>query len=474
MRCVAWFAPSAAALLVAMIYTAFAQAAEKPNVIVILVDDMGYADVGFNGCKDIPTPNIDRIAKEGIRFSEGYVSHPFCSPTRAGLMTGRYQQRFGHENNPKYDPHDESYGLPTDEILLPRVLNEAGYATGLVGKWHLGAHPQFHPMQRGFTEMYGFLGGGHDYFKTQLEGEPKEYLIPIHRDGKPEAFEGYLTDALSREAVAFVERHTKDPFFLYLAYNAPHTPLQAPEEYLNRFRSISNEKRRTYAAMVSAVDDGVGKLLAALNQAGLDERTLIFFFSDNGGPIGERSNGSDNTPLRQGKGSVYEGGFRVPFAMRWTGTLAAGKEYNHPVVSLDVFPTAAALAGAKLPEGRTIDGVNLMPYLLGKNQGRPHEVLFWRSGGGPTGAVRAGDQKLARPAGSDWQLYDLENDISETSDLAAEKPAVVAELQKQYEQWDAQLIQPVFEGLRDPRPGQKAKPAAGGKQAKKKAKQSAE
>ena len=423
-------------------------ATRRPNILLIVADDLGYADVGFNGCKDFATPNIDSIAKSGVRFTNGYVSHPFCSPTRSGLMTGRYQQRYGYENNPKYDPHDEIYGVPLSETMLPQTLSAAGYSTGIVGKWHLGAAPKFHPMKRGFQEMFGFIGGGHDYFKAEMEGDPKEYFIPIQRNGKPVEEKEYLTEAFSREAAAFVRRHPKDPFFLYLAYNCPHTPQQVSDKYLERYKHLKDPKRRLYAAMMSAMDDGIGQVLAAVREQKLDSDTLIFFFSDNGGPIDV--NGSSNTPLRAGKGSVYDGGIRVPFAARWTGRLPAGKQFHHPVISLDIFPTAAALAGAKLPAGKKLDGVDLMPHLLGAATKPPHERLFWRMGGGVSFAVREGNYKLVKTADG-TQIYDLDKDIGETKDLAATHPEILKRLDNAREQWNKELIEPLFEGLREPK-----------------------
>ena len=423
-------------------------ATRRPNILLIVADDLGYADVGFNGCKDFATPNIDSIAKSGVRFTNGYVSHPFCSPTRSGLMTGRYQQRYGYENNPKYDPRDEIYGVPLSETMLPQTLSAAGYSTGIVGKWHLGAAPKFHPMKRGFQEMFGFIGGGHDYFKAEMEGDPKEYFIPIQRNGKPVEEKEYLTEAFSREASAFIRRHPKDPFFLYLAYNCPHTPQQVSDKYLERYKHLKDPKRRLYAAMMSAMDDGIGQVLAAVREQKLDSGTLIFFFSDNGGPIDV--NGSSNAPLRAGKGSVYDGGIRVPFAARWTGRLPAGKQFHHPVISLDIFPTAAALAGAKLPAGKKLDGVDLMPHLLGAATKPPHERLFWRMGGGVAFAVREGNYKLVKTADG-TQIYDLDKDIGETKDLAATHPEVLKRLDNAREQWNKELIAPLFEGLREPK-----------------------
>jgi arylsulfatase A-like enzyme len=424
-------------------------AAPRPNIVVILADDMGYADVGFNGCKDIPTPHIDSIAKGGVRFTNAYVSHPFCSPTRAGLMAGRYQQRFGHENNPKYDPKDKTAGLPLGEVTMPQVLSQAGYVTGIVGKWHLGAIPEMHPLRRGFREQFGFIGGGHDYFKQGDTGEAREYFIPIERDGKPVVEKEYLTDAFGREAAAFVRRHARDPFFLYLAFNSPHTPQQVTERYLDRFRGMADEKRRNYAAMMVAMDDAVGRVLAAVTESKLDNDTLIFFLSDNGGPVAV--NGSSNDPLRGAKGQVYEGGIRVPFAARWKGHLPAGKEFHHPAISLDIFPTAAALAGAKMPSGRKIDGVDLMPHLTGKNKQPPHDMLFWRTGGGASYAVRQGRYKLVR-VGDESEMYDLETDIGETMDVATSRKLVFDRLEAARQKWNGELIAPLFES---PRPAPK-------------------
>lgn len=437
----------AAAGAVAFAHTATAAApARKPNVLIILADDLGYADLGAQGCKDIPTPHCDSIAAEGVRLTSGYVSHPFCSPTRAGLMTGRYQQRFGHENNPPYVPADGKIGLPLTETLLPAVMKQCGYVTGLVGKWHLGAAPPLHPMRRGFDEFYGFIGGGHDYFKTATAEKHAEYTVPIDRNGKPEAMEGYLTEALGREAAAFIDRHKAEPFFLYLAFNAPHTPLQSPPAVLERVKGVSGETRRKYAALVVAMDDAVGVVLAKLKAAGLDRDTLVFFLSDNGGPT--RVTNASNAPLQGEKGRVFEGGIRVPFFVRWTGRLPAGRTYDEPVISLDIFPTAVAAAGGTPPAAPALDGVNVLPFLEGKAPGAPHARLFWRTGGGVTWAVREGKHKLIRIKGEPDKLFDLQADIGEAADLAAAQPQVAERLAKALDEWNSQLVPPVFEGLR--------------------------
>jgi len=458
---------SAAAVIIAWALAvcggpAAADAADPPNVIVILADDLGYADVGFNGCRDIPTPNIDALARGGVRCSNGYVTHPFCSPTRAGLMTGRYQQRFGHENNPVYDPEDTVSGLPISEVALPAVLKTAGYVTGLVGKWHLGAAERFHPLNRGFDEFFGFLGGSHQYFPDKLGGKA-EYTTDLMRGRESVKETEYLTDAFAREAASFVERHHARPFFLYLAFNAPHTPLQAPPRYLDRFARIEDPKRRTYAAMLSAVDDGVGRLLSRLREHALEEKTLLVFLSDNGGPVGV--NGSSNVPLRAGKGTTYEGGIHVPFAVQWKGTLPAGTVYDFPVSSLDIYATAVANAGTTPPPGHRLDGVDLIPYLRGDRTGPPHEALFWRTGGGVSSAARLGDHKLVERKGEPLEVYNLSRDIGESNDLAPAQPEVLRRLAALKDEWTTQLVPPVFPGPANANAG--ARPAA----AKKKAQQ---
>ena len=412
----------------------------RPNIVVIVADDLGYADVGFQGAKDIPTPHLDALAKSGIRCTSGSVSHPFCSPTRAGMLTGRYQQRFGHENNPLYDPNDERLGLPLTETLLPKVLSDGGYRTGIVGKWHLGAAPQFHPLKRGFAEQFGFIGGGHDYFEAQMELPAREYLVPLERNGKPVALQGkYLTEELTGAACDFVERHRAGPFFLYLAYNAPHTPQHVTDKYMERVKGVASEKRRKHAAMVCSVDDGVGAVMASLRSHGLEENTLVFFISDNGGPTGVTE--ADNTPLRGAKGQVYEGGIRVPFVARWKGRLTPGV-YAQPVSSLDLFPTICGVAGVK--SSAKLDGVDLLPFLSGARKGAPHERLFWRTGGGVLYAVREGKWKLVVREGQP-ELYDLDADIGERRNLAGEQPGVVARMDGARQAWDRELVKPLWQ-----------------------------
>jgi arylsulfatase A-like enzyme len=429
--------------------------AEKnhPNVIVIMTDDLGYVDVGFNGSKDIPTPNIDRIAQNGVKFTNGYTPYAVCSPSRAGFITGRYQQRFGYERNAQYRPNDPNMGLPQTEKTIPEVIGQSGYTSGIIGKWHLGAHISNHPLNRGFDFFYGHLGGGHRYFPEELtikdsysfSDEPMSYRSWIMRDHVPEKTDEYLTDEFSNEAVSFVERNQDRPFFLYLAYNAPHGPLQATQKYLDRFDHIKNKKRKTYAAMVSAVDDGVGRLLNKLEALNISENTMIFFLSDNGGP--EPKNGSNNGPLREGKSSIYEGGNRIPFAMQWPAQITP-MVYEYPISSLDILPTIAEWTNTPISADRPLDGVNIIPYLKGEKQGRPHQTLYVRKFDDDLYSVRDGDLKLVtKKRNSVKELYNLQEDLGEENDLATEFPEEVKRLDSLRQNWDAQLIDPIFLGL---------------------------
>jgi arylsulfatase A-like enzyme len=407
--------------------------ARKPNIVLIVADDLGYGELGIQGARDIPTPNIDRIAGQGVRFTNGYVSCPVCSPTRAGLMTGSYQQRFGHEFNPgPNEANDPSFGLPWSEVTLAERLKSLGYATGMVGKWHLGVRPELQPTRRGFDEFFGFLGGAHNYIN------PRRGSIQILRGTARIAEEAYLTDALAREAVDFIDRHKAEPFFLYLPFNAVHAPLQATRRYLERFPAIEDPKRRTFAAMLSAEDDAVGRVLSTIRESGLEEDTLIVYHSDNGGPTPQTS--SSNLPLRGYKAQVLEGGIRVPFLMQWKGHLPAGKVYDSPVITLDIHPTTVAAAGGSIPAEAVVDGVDLIPFLTGTKTGRPHDHLFWRFG--QQSAVRQGNWKLVRMGEREPQLFDLSKDVREMNDLSLAHPQKRAELEALFQAWNAELAEP--------------------------------
>lgn len=423
-----------------------------PNVIIILADDLGFNDVGFNGAKDILTPNIDKIAKTGVKFTNAYVSYAVCGPSRAGIITGRYQDRFGFGRNPLFTPNDPEMGLPLSEETLATVLKKANYTSIALGKWHLGAHESLHPLKRGFDDFFGFLSGGHQYFpqnwtlnsvfeaKTQYEGYKTKLLRNYERVDEKE----YLTDALSREATQYIEKNKDRPFFMYLAYNAPHTPLQATKKYLDRYKNIVNPKRRTYAAMISAMDDGVGLILKKLKELEISDNTIIFFLSDNGGP--EHTNASDNGELRGEKGDLFEGGIHVPFAMRWPSKIKAGITYTKPVISLDIFATVVA----QIPEGTTrneIDGVNLIPFLTDSLKTSPHENLFWRKFDAKEFAVieASGTKLLIRK--KDSLLFQLNEDIGESQNLFQERKETAAKLKNEYMNWNSEMIEPTFMGL---------------------------
>ena len=408
-----------AAALLAL--AASSPAADKPNIVVLLSDDAGYHEFSMQGSKTIPTPRIDSIARNGVRFTNGYVSGCVCSPTRAGLLTGRYQQRFGHEFNipPAYS---ETNGLPLSETLLPAVLQPAGYRTIALGKWHLGYAPKFHPLERGFTDYYGFLQGSRSYWPLPKAGRLNQML----RDREPaaESFD-YMTDHLAAEAATYIAKRKDRPFFMYLAFNATHGPLHATSA------DLKTSGGNKIAAMTIALDRAVGVVLDALKREGAIDNTLVVFLNDNGGATGH-----DNAPLTGHKGSCWEGGIRVPFALQWPARVPAGQVIDAPAISLDIFPTAMAAAGVEKSPGKPLDGVNLIPFVTGENKQRPHQTLYWKNG--DAWAVRDGDLKLvvptARETGSP-ALYDLAADAGETRNLATERSGDVVRLLKLYQEW---------------------------------------
>ncbi len=413
----------------------------KPNFILIVADDLGFADLSLNGSKQIATPNIDKLAAGGINFTNGYVSAPVCSPSRAGLLTGRNQVTFGHDNNlggnqPGFDP--QYLGLPLTETTIASRLKKLGYVSGIVGKWHLGDEPQFHPLKRGFDEMWGYTGGGHDYFSSKSEG--KGYQSPIESNYKKPQPITYITDDKGDECVDFIKRHTNEPFFLYAAFNAPHAPMQATEADLELFKHIKNEKRRTYCAMVHRLDVNVGRIMETLKEMEVAENTLVVFISDNGGPCD--SNASLNVPFNGQKGILLEGGIHVPFIMNWPGKLPAGKIYENPVVSLDFAATFFDLAGGELTKDVKFDGVNLMPFLLGKKEGLPHESFNWRFT--ISAAIREGNWKLIRLPDRLPLLFDLSKDISEQNNVALQNLEITESLLKKLGEWDVRLMHPLF------------------------------
>ncbi|WP_430814941.1 sulfatase-like hydrolase/transferase [Carboxylicivirga sp. RSCT41] len=430
---------------------------KQPNLVVIMTDDMGYADVGFNGCTDIPTPHIDKIADQGVRFTQGYVTFPVCGPSRAGFLTGRYQDRFGFTTNPSIDPENPVSGLPVEEETMAQVLRKANYKSAIVGKWHMGTHPHFHPLERGFDYFYGFLSGGHNYFHDQLYLKDLSevtkkwewYRTKIIENRKTVETDDYLTDELSDAAVNFINQKVAadEHFMLYLAYNAPHTPMQATEKYLSRFPDIEDKKRKTYAAMVSAVDDGVGRVLKALHDGGINENTIVVFLSDNGGA---HNNASDNGPLRGLKGDLFEGGIRVPFAMRWPEVIPAGQTYEKAISSMDIMATIVAQNTIEISAERPLDGVNLIPFLTELNDEEPHDYLFWRKWEQNAMAIRQGMNKLVANDDQDQnepELYNLASDLNEQTNVKAEEEELSEQLLNEWQKWNAQLKDRVFPTL---------------------------
>lgn len=452
----------------------------RPNIIVFFADDLGYGELGCQGNPEIPTPYIDSIAESGVRFTAGYVAGPNCSPSRAGLLTGRTPTRFGYEFNPiGARNEDPEIGLPIKEVTIAETLQDAGYTTGLIGKWHQGGGAAYHPFRHGFDEFFGFTHEGHYFvpppwkgtttmlrrkslpngskgrwvgekglsYSTHMKSNEPDYDAnnPIVRGGQPVVETEYLTDAFTREAVDFIDRHDDKPFFLYLAYNAVHSPLQGADKYMKKFAHIEDVHRRIFAAMLANMDDSVGAVMSQLRKSGLEENTLVFFLSDNGGPTRELT--SSNLPLRGEKGQMYEGAIRVPYMVQWKGKIPAGKVYHQPVSSFDIYATAVAnSAGVTVPE--QVEGVDLVPFLTGEDRGRPHETLFWRQGG--KAAMRHGDWKIVRmgkrlQAGrAKWELYDLSKDISEQTNLADAQPEILSELIARWNEMNSEMADPLF------------------------------
>ena len=444
-----------AGLLLISALPAMAQTS-KPNILVVLCDDLGYADVGFNGSKDIITPELDKLANNGTVFSSAYVVHPFCGPSRAALMTGRYPHEIGAPYNLADVGMDLKDGIPVEETFISNVMQNAGYYTSIIGKWHLGYAPQFQPNNRGFDEFYGFLGGGHKYFpaeyKAQYDAQVKNgnknihaYITPLlHNNTVVEETE-YMTDALSREAVRVVKeaKEKKKPFFMYLAYNAPHVPLEAKAEDLKIFENIKDKDRRTYAAMVYAVDRGVGEIVKTLKETKQFENTLIIFLSDNGGNIEHSAN---NFPLRGTKGDVYEGGFRVPMFFHWPKKVPAGKRFDYTVSAIDFYPTFARLAGGVIPAEKSIDGKDIWSnFVAGKNTHKDDMIyaVRYRSGFADI-AARKEDFKIVKAGPNKWKLFDVRKDPSETKDLSAQYPDVVKKMVEETQKWSESHITPLW------------------------------
>ncbi|HEX4149836.1 MAG TPA: sulfatase-like hydrolase/transferase [Pirellulales bacterium] len=452
-----WFRFAVLGLVAGFTSPPFATAARQPNVLIIYADDLGWGETGVQGCRDIPTPHIDSIANSGIRFPQGYVAATYCSPSRAGLMTGRYPTRFGHE----FNAVARHSGLSLKETTLATRLKSLGYATCCVGKWHLGGDRsgEYLPFHRGFDEFYGTVNNTPFYHPTRFIDSRKSPEVEEIKDD-----EFYTTDKYADRSVDWLQKQTDKPWFLYLPFNAQHAPLQAPQKYLARFPNLEGN-RKIFAAMMVAMDDAVGRVLGTIRTMGQEENTIVFFVGDNGGPTASTT--SQNGALRGFKMTTFEGGPRVPFFMQWKGTLAGGKTYDHPVLNLDILPTCIVAAGGTVDPSWQLDGLDLMPYLSGQNTARPHQTLYWRFG--EQWGVRHGDWKLVVSKGGSGkpELYNLASDIGESRDMASAESAKVAELQKLYDAWDAEQAEPT--AVDDPG----MKPKAAGKKTKKKAQKAA-
>lgn len=419
------------ALFVLLLSATAGVAAEPkpPNILLIVGDDIGYGDLGCYGCKDVATPNLDSIAASGTRFTSGYVMAPVCGPSRAALLSGRYpSQILPYVGNP---PHGSNVGLPKEHRLISDYLREAGYRTAALGKWHLGEQAGFEPQARGFDSFYGFLGGMHDYFHVE---DPQ--WGPIMRGREQGKLNDYLTFALADEAASIIQQKSDLPFFVYLAFNASHTPLQVPDEYLKKTSHIAAPMRRKNLAMTMALDDAVGRVLKTLRECGREENTLVLFVSDNGAALikGSAENGGSNAPLRGSKIQCWEGGIRVPFFMQWKSHLSAGLVVDDPVCTLDVLPTLLAAAGITVPAEQRLDGINLLPVLKGDADFSARDPLCWKMYGNNF-AIRDGDLKFVR-VGDESGLYDVRTDTNETNDLSAQHPVLRRQLETKWKEWD--------------------------------------
>jgi arylsulfatase A-like enzyme len=437
-----------ALLCLAVTCAAPAETPRRPNIVFVLIDDLGYADLGCQGAKDIRTPNIDRIARDGVRFSDFYANAPVCTPTRAAFMTGRWQQRVGLEWALGYTAEQvrrvdgswvaekdiHALGLPEREVTIAALLKKAGYATGAFGKWHLGHQPKYNPVRRGFDAYFGTLLGHADYFRHN-------YFDGTHqlRDGERAVkATGYLTDLINRRAVEFVRKHARQPFFLYvphLAVHAPYQPPGRPGDAVSKANMHAGD-RKSYAAMLAKVDEGVGLLVAELDRQKVADNTLVVVAADNGGA----PHFSDNSPLFNHKQTLWEGGIRVPCVMRWPGTLAKGKLVKQPAITMDLTATFLALAGASPAKDRPLDGIDLLPILTGKRPALTR-TFFWRidRSNRKQKAVRHGDWKYVQDGVFVEMLFNLADDIGERRNLAFRHPDIVRDLKKRLAAWEKEM-----------------------------------
>ncbi|CAH8284177.1 arylsulfatase A-like enzyme [Mariniflexile fucanivorans] len=434
-------------ILLVLIVQFNVNAQKKPNIILLFSDDAGYADFGFQGSKDLKTPNLDKLAKSGMIFRQGYVTDAVCGPSRAGLLTGKYQQRFGYEEinvvgfmSKNSGLKGEDMGLPLDQVTMADYLKKQGYKTALYGKWHQGDADRYHPMKRGFDEFYGFRGGDRSYYayKDQLAEDHKDKRME-NGFGNFEEPDGYATDIFADKAIDFIERNKDNPFFIMLSFNAVHTPLESKQDDLDKFPNLIGN-RKELAAMTLALDRACGNVIKKLKDLGLDENTIIVFTNDNGGPSDK--NGSINTPLSGTKSNYLEGGIRVPFVMSWPKHIKKNSTYNYPISTFDLLPTFYAAAGGNTKELKDIDGVNLIPFIQGKNTERPHQTLFWKKE--TRVAYRDGDLKLIRFPDRPAMLFDISKDIAEEHNLANKYPDIVKKMYKEIFAWELTLERPLW------------------------------
>jgi len=462
--------------------------AKPPNVVLIVADDLGKHDISVYGPSPTPTPSLSALAAGGTTFSAGYVTAPVCSPSRAALMTGRYQQRYGfelltHDRYPSnrlelwfarnvFSTHGwtaldtlavprhldmEHQGLPPSELTLAELLKKRGYATAAIGKWHLGFGEQALPRNRGFDHQYGF----YDAFSLYADPDRADVMSvrgtyfadryqwwqgrnggsAIRRDDVVVEEDGYLTDKIADEAIGWIEAHHDGPFFAYVPFSAPHAPMQAPRALVERFANVADPDKRIYYAMIAALDAAVGRILATLDELHLADDTIVVFLSDNG--AASYTGIIDNAPLKGGKLTNFEGGINVPFLLRWPRRVAAAATYREPVSTLDVFMTIARAASVELPTDREYDGVDLVPYLGAITSGSPHDALFWRTGGHR--AIRVGRYKLVSDTTTGSQrLYDLEADPYEKTCILAANAELAAGLERRLRTWEAGLVPPAW------------------------------
>ncbi len=470
----------------------------QPNVIILLADDLGPYEVSAYGVDHIKTPHIDQIGKDGVVFEQGYATAPTCAPARAGLMTGRVQNRYGFETQvmefypsnyveyisgrwlvdtgefkvkakPSFPAEWQVHkqGVPPSEIMLSEILKKYNYQTALIGKWHLGVHREQVPMARGFDYQYGFYGASsiytpkkhwsgiinyeHAAFSAQHQWKTgRKEQAAILRNQKEIIEERYLTFAFRDEMMQYMEEHKDEPFFIYGAFSAPHVPFQAPVEYYCQYPHVEDENKRVYYSMISALDDTVGAIHQKIKDLGLEEDTIIWFLSDNGGA--SYTHATDNGPLKLGKLTQFEGGIRVPFMMKWKGKVPAGTRYQYPVSSTDIYATSVAAAGGILPSDREFDGVDILPYVTGENKGRPHQSLFWRAD--HIWAMREGDYKLILSTRDGWaELHNLITDQSEEINLKEEMPELYEKLRESHENWQKEKLKvnPMWPRIMDKR-----------------------